>query len=415
MRIEIPFLCLGAGGRDLQRQELLDKYKELNSKIKVEQVDPALNPGFLTGDRKDIVEGSLVVESAKRSKIITSLEIFYPGISEEEIYYYYQQTGSMPSQQGFAAESCITSALDYVTTDILPKVYTLTGHGEMTLSDTYKKYITEKSMELNELNLVSLSAVPDDCDSVLICTPEKDITADEATKLLDYLKKGGTLMYISYFGYTAETAHTNLNTVLEYYGMTANKGYVVEGDANKYLPNYPNVIIPNYGSHEIVTPLQGYYMVLSYAQGITIKDDVRSSVNITPLLTTSDKAYSKTNMAPETLEKEEGDVAGPFNVAVAATEKNEDGSEAKVIWINTPAVVQEAMDYFGANSAMFTNSFSWMCGKTDSISIPVKEIESSTLSLTEAQGNIWTIMFAVILPLAIVVCGFVVWYRRRRK
>ena len=403
------------GSEDVYITNILDKYKALNGQIKVEQIDPALNPGFFTDDKAKLQEGSLYIESAKRSKSVTSMEIFYPGISESDIYSYYSQTGQMPSSTGFAAESCITSALDYVTTDILPVIYTLTGHGEMTLSDSYKKNLSDKSLELKDLNLVSLEAIPEDCDCILISAPEKDISADEAEKLLAYLKNGGKMMYVSYLGYTLKEEHTNLNGVLEYYGVAAGKGIVIEGSANNHMTNYPHLIIPNYGSHNIVAPLKGYYMVLGYSQSIVKLENARDTVTVTPLLTTSDKAYTKLNIEANTLEKQEGDIDGPFDVAVAVTEKGENGKETQIIWVNTPAVIDESMDYFGANSAMFLNAFSWMCEKEDSISIPAKQTENNTLSLTEAQGNIWTAIFAVIIPLAVVATGFSVWYRRRRK
>jgi len=403
------------GSEDVQITTVLEKYKELNSKIKIEQVDPALNPGFLTGDKKDVSEGSLVIESAKRTKIVTGTEIFYPGISEDELYYYYAQTGQMPSSTGFGAEQCITSALDYVTTDILPIIYTLSGHGEQELSDTYKTNLKNKSLELKTLNLVSLAAVPDDCDCVLITTPEKDISSDEAEKLLAYLKNGGKLMYVSYFGYTLEAKHTNLSSVLEYYGVTAGEGFIVEGSTENHLTGYPYFLIPNYGEHEIVSALKGYYMVMGYSQPILKKDDARATLTITPLLTTSSKAYTKLDVNAETLEKAEGDTEGAFNIAVMVTEKAENGKETQIIWVNSPALVNESLDYFGANSAMFLNSFNYMCGREESISIPAKQYENTSLSLTEAQSAIWTAIFAVILPVAVVVTGFVVWFRRRRK
>ena len=43
--------------------------------------------------------------------------------------YQYESTSS------FDGENCITSALDYVTSEELPVVYRLTGHGEEAISD----------------------------------------------------------------------------------------------------------------------------------------------------------------------------------------------------------------------------------------------------------------------------------------
>ena len=55
------------GSEDTYITTMLDKYKDLSDKIKIEQIDPALNPGFFTGDRQSLSEGSVIVESEKRN------------------------------------------------------------------------------------------------------------------------------------------------------------------------------------------------------------------------------------------------------------------------------------------------------------------------------------------------------------
>lgn len=403
------------GSEDSYVTTMLDKYKAMSKKLTVEQIDPALNPNFLTGDRLNVTEGSLIVESEKRSKIISSFEIYYPGYTEDDLYQYYYQYGQMPQATGFDLENLMTTAVSYVTTDVLPIVYNLTGHGEMALSEAYKGYLTSESMELKELNLATLEAVPEDCDAVLICAPEKDISEDEANRLLDYLKKGGRLLYVSYFAYTMETEHTNLASVLKYYGLEASKGVIYEGDSKAHYPQMPFMLLSSYGTHEIVTPLNGYYMFLGYCQGINETDDKRDTVTVTPLLSTTDKAYAKLNIKSETVEKEEGDIEGPFDYAVAVTDKNEDGSEAKLVWVNSPMFIDEGSDVYGTVEAMFKNTFGWMCDKAESISIPAKQLEQERLTVNEAQGNLLSVIFTIVIPVAVVGIGFVVFFRRRSK
>lgn len=403
------------GSEDTNVQTMLDKYSDLSSKIKIENVDPALNPAFLTGDKSTVESGSIIVESAKRNKVIKNIEIYYPGVSMEQLESYYMQYQRLPNATGFDMENLMTSAINYVTTDVLPIVYTLTGHGEDVLSDTYKGYLGSESFELKDLNLATLDAVPEDCDAVLVNLPDKDISADEATRLLDYLKKGGKMFYISYFANTAEAKHTNMQTVLDYYGVSAVDGELFEGDSNLHYPQNPFVLLAQYGKHEIVDPLAGYYMFMGYCQGIKQSDDIRDTVTVTPLLSTSDKAYSKVNLNSTTMEKEEGDIEGPFDYAVAITDKNEDGSEAKIVWITSPMITDAGSDIYGTLKGMFVNTFGWLCDKEDAISIPVKTIEQESLNVSEAQGNLLSIVFTIILPVASIAVGFVVWMRRRSR
>ena len=403
------------GSEDKNIQTMLDKYSDLSKKITVKNIDPVLNPAFLTGDKSSVEAGSIIVESVKRNKVIKNFEIYYPGVSMEQLESYYMQYQSLPNATGFDMENLMTSAINYVTTDVLPIVYTLTGHGEDALSDTYKGYLSSESFDLKELNLATLEAVPEDCDAILVNLPDKDISEDESTRLLDYLKKGGKMFFISYYADTAATKHTNLQTVLDYYGVSAVEGGVFEGDSKYHLSNYPFILLAQYGKHEIVNPLANYSMFMGYCHGIKQNDDIRDTVSVTPLLSTSDKAYSKINYNSETIAKEEGDIDGPFDYAVAITDKNEDGSEAKIVWVASPIITDAASDQYGTLKGMFVNTFGWLCDKDDAISIPAKTIEQETLTVSEVQGNLLSVVFTIILPVAAIGVGFVVWMRRRSR
>ena len=403
------------GSEDEYVSTMLDKYKALNNKIKIEQVDPALNPGFLSGDKAQLSEGSLFVESAKRSKSISSYDIYFPGVSMESIYSYYQQYGQMPSATGFDLENCMTGAINYVTTDILPVVYSLQGHGEYAISSNYLGYLEAESIEMKDLTLATLEAVPEDCACILINVPEKDISENEANMILAYLKAGGKLMINTWYKSSVETPMPNLASVLEYYGVKAIEGLIIEGDANARIPSDPTIAIPKFGSHEITTPLSGYYLFSADNMGIEIGKELREGLTVTPLLMTSANSYARVDYNTETLEKIDGDIAGPFNLAVAISETLENGSTTQIVWANTPSLVNEGLDVYGTNSAMFVNSFGWLCEKQDAISIPVKNFEQTYLELTESQGNLLSAIFTIVLPLAVIVTGFVVWFRRRSR
>ncbi len=97
----------------------------------------------------------------------------------------------------FAGENALTSAISYVTSDDLPKLYLLEGHGESALSDTFSTAVEQENLMMDTLSLLTLEAVPEDADCVMIYAPTSDISADEKDRLLSYLQGGGTLMLIT--------------------------------------------------------------------------------------------------------------------------------------------------------------------------------------------------------------------------
>ena len=74
-------------------------------------------------------------------------------VSYNDIYEYdltnYYTTGEY--DVNFAGESALTSAIDYVTSEDLPKVYALTGHGEGELSAAFQNAVEKENIDLAEL------------------------------------------------------------------------------------------------------------------------------------------------------------------------------------------------------------------------------------------------------------------------
>ncbi len=391
------------GSENSNMTSILEKYKELSSKIIVKQIDPAVNIAFFTDDRKELTEGSVVVESAKRSKNISYYDINYPGISLEEIQYYesYYQQAVPPT--GFAAENNITAAIKHVTTEQIPIVYSLKGHGELELTDELiKEIITNESMAHKTLNLATVEKVPEDCDCIFIYAPEKDISKEEADRLIEYLKAGGRMMYVSYYALRSEDAQPNLDSVLAYYGVVADEGKIVEENTEYRNPLNSLFHLPVYGDHEITKPFVGYNMWVAECQAIIKGEVTRDSISIVPLLSTTDKSYRDANLNNN---KDEGETAKSYDVAVAVTEANENGKETKIVWINTPSV----------DTPFLTNSFGWMCEIDSAISIPAKSLENASLEINELQSTVLTWIFAIIIPITVVGIGLVVLYRRRSK
>ena len=137
---------------------------------------------------------------------------------------------------------------------------------------------------------------------------------------------------------------------------------------------------------------------------------------MTPILQTSSKSYIKTDLKNlTTMEKESGDPEGPFTPAVAVTESY-DGKETKFLYLTSSGLLDESMNQAvtGGNYELIVNTLSWMIDKEESISIPARSLQTTYLSVTAADAGFWG-TFVIIIPVALVIAGGVVWFRRRRK
>ena len=398
-----------SGSEDENIANLLKKYEDESKHIKVEQKDPVVNPKFVsqyTSD--DLSANSLIVVCGDRNKVID-----YNNMYETSIDY---QTYSSQTT-GFDGEGQITSAIGYVTSENLPVLYTVEGHGEKDMDSSVKEDIEKANMDIKSLNLLTEGSVPDDADCLFIDSPSTDFSSDEKDAIIEYLEDGGKAMIFS--DYTTEDM-PNFDAILENYGVQRVDGVVFEGDNQHYAMQMPYYLVPTINSTDASseTASAGYYVLAPYAQGIKKLDDVRDTVTIESILTTSDQAYSKTDLNSNTIEKEDGDVEGPFDLGVSITESLDDDKETQIVYYSTSNLMDSQTNQMvsGGNEKLIMESLKWMTDTEESasVSIPSKSLEVSYLTITDYDAAFWKICTIALIPGIFLVIGFVVWIKRRK-
>lgn len=398
------YYLVQAGGEDTYVSGILERYAALSSHVKVVSVDPALHPSFLKHyTEESLNENSVIVESEKRFRIVNYTEMYDVEYGIDYSTYQYTQ-----NVKGFCGEKMLTSAIDYVTTDVLPTVYLLEGHGETEFSETFLGYIDEENFACQKIGLIGKEEMPSDCDCLIINAPQKDITSEEKTLIETYLAGGGHMMVLS--AYNAETP--NLDAILAFYGAARKNGLVCDTGTGRYY-QYPYWLLPNIAtSHAITSPLSGYTVFAPYSDGIVESGTTRDGLTYTALLYTSFDAYVKKNVGENTsLVKEGNDEAGTFNAAVALEE-----NQTRIVWIVNDQMMTDNADYTcaGANSAFFINSLGWMCEKESSISVPSKDLSENALVVSSSASTVWALILIFAIPAAFIAAGTVIYIKRRR-
>ena len=332
-----------SGSEDETLKRLLEKYAEESSHIKVETKDPVVNPKFTSQYTSDDVSAnSLIVVCGDRSKIV-SYDTIYQSSMDYNTYSY--------TTTGFDGEGQIDSAISYVTSENLPILYTLDGHGEKELDSTLKEDIEKANIDIQSLNLLTEESVPDDAACLLINAPTSDISETEKDAITDFASKG-------------------------------------------------------------------YYVLMPTAQGIQKTDDVRDTVTIESLLTTSDSAYSKVDVNSGSIEETDDDIKGPFDLGVSITESLDDDKETQIVYYASSNLMDSQINQMvsGGNEQMIMESLSWMCSsdETSTISVSAKDLQVSYLTLTAYDASFWKIIIMGLIPVAFLVIGFGVWLKRRK-
>ncbi|MFA9463339.1 MAG: Gldg family protein [Velocimicrobium sp.] len=392
------------GKETSQIQNIVDQYDGLSGKVKVVEKDLVLYPNF-TKDytNEDVASESIIVVNGDSG---ISRYVPYEDMLVSEIDY----TTYKSNVTAIDVEGQITSAIQYVTTDDFPKMYVVNGHGEAQIADSIKTSIEKMNVTMEDLQTLTTTSIPEDCDILVVNAPTSDVTEAEAAMIKEYLENGGKAILNT--AYT-DNSMDQYDGLLAYYGITPVDGIVLEGAGN-YAGNYPSYIVPKTESHDITDSISNY-MVLAVSQGLEISTDIRSTVSIDPLLTTSDSSYSKVDVESSTIEKQKNDISGPFVLGAAITEDFE-GKETKIVTVSSGYLLDDTFLSTGqfGNGDLFLNSISWLEDTNSGLSIPARNVSQTYLTVNPSQAVFWGAIFVIIIPITLLIAGLVIWLRRRK-
>ena len=383
--------------------KLLDRYESPSDHITVEKRNPDVYPTFAEQYTDGTVyNNSLVVECGDRSRYIGYEDIY---LTVASMYSYSYSTS-------FDGEGAITSAIDYVTNPDQPVVYTLTGHGEEDLPATFADSLEKENITVEDLSLLNTAEIPEDVACLIVYAPQSDISEAERDTLASYVAGGGRLLVMA--GPVEAAGLPNFYSLLEPYGVTAAEGIVVEEDQNHYVYPSPVALMPDLAESDVTAPLleEGYYVIVPLAAGLTVGENT-TSASVTSLLTTSEASFSKPagyDMA--TYEKEDGDIDGPFALAVDIA----CDSGGELIWVSSSAYLDDMYNAYssGANVNFTMNALSQLIGESETLSIRAKSLNYNYLTISDSVSGLLQVVMIGLIPLASLGAGITLVVRRRR-
>lgn len=393
-----------------------EKYKALNSKIKIERIDDI-------SSRKDIMEKYSIDTST--SLIVISNEKNETILSEYDLYTYDYSTYETID----TTEEAITNAIVEVTTEDKPKIYFMNNHVMYDVNTYYNTLITSMEEDANEVDTLDIlisGSIPNDCDTLVITTLKEDITDFERDKIIEYINRGGKLLLLCGPNITGNEL-TNFEEILNQYAITIEDGVIFEGDTSNMLYGYPDFIIEGLEINSMTQNLRMNLNVCLADAASIIFDEERLEelgVEYEELAFTSDSAFIRTNLNQNTasrtyLDSEEGS----FIVGAIATKRIDENNKSKLIIFSNELFVSDMQVQINGyqtqiinlynNEDAVLNSIAYLNEREDTITIR-KSYDTIQYTATEQQTKIiMAIIF--ITPLVIIIIGIIVWQCRRRK
>lgn len=402
----------------------LSKYEALSDHINIEWVDPVLHPSALT--EYDTSENTIVIscEATGKSTTVSFDDILVPDMYS---YYYYGST----DYTEFDGEGQLTSAVNYVTSDVEKTIYQTTGHGEGTLSTTITDLMDQNNYNLSEINLLMNTSIPEDCDLLLMYEPATDLSDDETEMLRNYLADGGKVMIL--LGDTNATELPNLETVLEEYGMKAADGYIADPQ-RCYQGNYYYIFPELSVSGDMADGISSEMVLLTNTHGMNLIDPARDTITTTGFMSSSDGAYAVTEtaqqqgdytlgaVAEETVSSPDDDEDTDSSGEDAEEASDDSSSDAESDEVTSRLTVISAGSMIDSqitdtftqleNTKVFMNAVTANFDGVQNISVEPKslQVEYNTVQ----YAGLFSLLVIFGIPAAVLIGGFVVWFRRRK-
>lgn len=390
-----------------QAYEIIMNYGKYSDKINIEFVDTVKNPNFVKQyPDENLSANNIFIKTDLRSKIVTTSSLFSQTQSQITGEYAYSSK----------AEQSMTSALMYVTDQNPITVNLLTGlsntdvSGYITLLESNNYSVTEKNILTEEID--------PEASFVILPQPASDITAEQATMLSDYLDNNGrfgrTMMFIA--SPQVEVGPV-LKAFLADWGMEIGNETIIETDGNYAISNlftFLNEVV----DEDLETAMDTTQSVVTTnARPINILFDTNGNRTVKTLL----QSHASSVLLPVDYD-ETFDISAQeqkaYPTAAMCTRLKYDQTTAltsNVVVISASSMLNGSyleLSAFANSNAMvsITNSFA---EKKESVKILPVTFDNNLITVSNGQIMANIVVFVILIPLGVLVCGLVIWLRRR--
>jgi ABC-type uncharacterized transport system involved in gliding motility auxiliary subunit len=376
----------------------LREYSRVTDKLTYRFVDPFAEPQ-VANDYKVQVDGTVVFERGKRRENV------------------------------FAAdEQSFTNAILKVSQDQQPAIYFTTGHGEHSPDETgndgynlMKTAIEAENYKVGVLDLKTLtSTLPSDISALVIAGPKQPLDAAEVKYVKDYLDKNGRVLIM-----VDPQIESGLDGLLKEWGLAFRNDTVIDPKFG-FFGQAQVPVINTYKSHPVTQDLAGQSSFFQGVRSIQALTNAQSSRSPTALFATSDASWGETDFASvkaQNPKQDANDTKGPLDLAYAVEDKGDNPARLVVIGNSnfvTNGTLNARVNVGGqqqrvqsGNGLLFGNMLHWLAGQETLIAIPAKPTDSHPVVLTGEQTAFVFWSSFLLIPLAILIVGALVWWRRR--
>jgi ABC-type uncharacterized transport system involved in gliding motility auxiliary subunit len=396
LKQEAKLTYFDQGTRFAQAKDQLDLYANLSPKVHVEYVDPDKSP-------------QVAREAGIKNYGTTVVQI-----------------GAKKEDAKSTSEEDITGAFIRDLKNNTRTVCFVTGSGEHQIDDSerngysrLKDLLGKDEYSSKSISLLQKAEIPSDCTVAVVAGPSSDYQQSEVDAIKKYVEDGGRALFLLdpplKFGRSEIADNDALATLLEGWGVTLEKNLILDlNPIGQIVGVGPEVaLVSRYEPHAIVNEMKGSATGFPLTRSMNVKNTDKTTLD--KLFNSSENSLATTKLnSPKVDPNDPANKKGPMTIAAAGSYKTgKENVQGRFVVIGSSAWAANSFINFNGNRDLALNTMNWLSSDEDLISIRPKEREDRRITMTRAQMNWVRITSQFLFPLAIVIAGVTVWWRRR--
>lgn len=314
-------------------------------------------------------------------------------------------------------ERAVSAAIARLSTSRAPWIAVLEGHGERRMDGEagmdlgrFGEELKDRGFLLRALDLATVVDVPVNTHLLVLSTPGIALFPGEVERLLDYVERGGNLLWLMDPG-----PLSGLEPLAEVLGIEILPGTVVDSAAARFSRETPAVaVISDYPDDAVGGGLQTPALLPG---AVAFETEVAPGWELASFLTTGAESWNETGRIEGDVYRDEvvGEQAGPLALILALTRQmGDDQRVQRVVVTGDGDFLSNA--HLGAygNGALGLKLMRWLSGEDAFLALPQARGSAEGLELDNTRRLLLGIGSLLLLPGLFLTAGLVVrWVRSR--
>ena len=372
---------------------LVERYQRFKPDLKINFVDPDLDP-IATQDANITRNGELVLRWQGHVQQVAQLD-----------------------------EGDFSDALARLARGRTQLVAFVTGDGERDASGkqpadlgNFVQALAARGVRALPLNLADAAEVPRNAGLVVLASPQAALLPASVQKLEDYVANGGNVLWLTEPG----SDDLGLAPLASTLGIKRLPGMLFDPRDAASKVRDPRIVIATHYPAQAIT--KDFHINTVFPRVAALATTTGTDWNVQPLLQSSTHSWNQaapfdpaqaTQLA---FEANTGELKGPlgFGYALSRLSPSPAKTQQRVVVIGDGDFLANAYLADGGNLAFGERAVDWLLGDDALASVPPAAPDTS-LKPTRAALAALTFGFLVALPLALILIGLAIGWRRRRR